>query len=204
MALRPTHRVADIGPKIDLEAMIPQAFGDWHEEKQSSAQIVDPRTKEMLDKLYSQTLTRTYVNTRGYRIMLSIAYGEDQSDGRQVHKPEVCYPAQGFTLKDKQFGVLQTAYRAIPVIRILTSLGERIEPVTYWVTVGTVVVRGGVEKKLAEMRYGLNGEIPDGMLFRISSIDAQVDEAYVKQAQFASELLDQLTSANRQRLIGAL
>ena len=34
--------------------------------------------------------------------MLSIAYGKNQSDALQLHKPEICYPAQGFTLLAKQ------------------------------------------------------------------------------------------------------
>jgi EpsI family protein len=39
-----------------------------------------------------------YVNASGYRIMLSLAYGSDQRGALQAHKPEVRYPAQGFTL----------------------------------------------------------------------------------------------------------
>lgn len=63
--LKPTQRVADQGPKVDLETMIPRTFGDWREEKQTSAQIVDPQQKELIDKIYSQTLSRTYVNANG-------------------------------------------------------------------------------------------------------------------------------------------
>ena len=107
MALRPTQKIADQGPKVDLEAMIPRVITDWHEEKQPSMQIVDPQQKELIDKIYNQTLSRTYVNDKGYRIMLSIAYGSDQSDTLQLHKPEVCYPAQGFALKSKQAGSLK-------------------------------------------------------------------------------------------------
>jgi len=66
---------------------------DWREDPQRIVQVVDPQTRELLDKLYSETLSRTYVNANGYRIMLSLAYGSDQRDSLQVHKPEVCYPA---------------------------------------------------------------------------------------------------------------
>lgn len=59
---------------------------------------ITPELANNLDKLYSQTLTRTYINNDGYRIMLSVAYGENQlsSDVTQVHRPEFCYVAQGF------------------------------------------------------------------------------------------------------------
>ena len=204
VALRPTHKLAEQGPKIDLETMIPGAFGDWREEKQSSAQIVDPQTKEMIEKIYSQTLTRTYANANGYRIMLSIAYGNDQSDSMQVHKPEVCYPAQGFTLHAKQTGSLALGNGAIPVTRILTTLGQRSEPVTYWTTIGDQVVQSGINKKLIEMSYGLTGKIPDGMLIRVSSIDPETNKAYEIQDQFSAQMLQALAPEYRQRLSGNL
>lgn len=205
IAMRPTQKIADQGPKVDLEAMIPRAFADWREEKQATTQIVDPQQKEMLDKIYSQTLTRTYVDANGYRVMLSIAYGSDQSDSMQVHKPEVCYPAQGFVLQGKQIGSLKLANGSIPVTRITTSLGQRSEPVTYWTTVGTEVVKpGGIHKKLAEMSYGLSGKIPDGMLIRVSSIDPKVDNAYQNQDRFSAQMLDALAPEHRQRLTGNL
>lgn len=204
LALRPIHKIADLGSAMDLEAMIPHTLGDWREEQQNTIQIVDPQQKELIDKVYAQTLSRTYVNSRGYRIMLALAYGKDQRDAMQVHYPEVCYPAQGFSLKDKQSGTLATASGLIPVTRILTSLGERNEPVTYWTTVGDRVVQTGIQKKLAEMSYGLNGKIPDGMLIRISSIDAGAAHAYKMQTQFADQMLSALTPEHRQRLNGNL
>ena len=156
----------------------------------------------MIDLIYAQTLSRTYVNPEGYRIMLSIAYGSDQSDAKQVHKPEICYPAQGFTLKSKQYGQLVLQNTTIPVTRIETSLGERNEPVTYWITVGDRVVGPGLNKKLVEMGFGLRGLIPDGLLFRLSSIDSDTDRAYEKQNAFAGDLLGSLRPEDRQKLIG--
>ncbi len=204
MALRPTHKIADQGPKVELETMIPRAFADWREEPLSSAQIVDPQQQELIDKIYNQTLTRTYVNSNGYRVMLSIAYGSDQSDSMQVHKPEVCYPAQGFSLLSKQVGSLALNNGAVPVTRILAVLGQRSEPVTYWTTIGDRVVQGGINKKLIEMTYGLTGKIPDGMLIRVSSIDPETNRAYEIQNRFSAQMLDALTPEYRKRLTGNL
>ena len=202
MALRPTHKIADQGPKVDLETMIPRAFGEWREEQQASAQIVDPQQKELIDKIYSQTLSRSYINDKGYRIMLSIAYGGDQSDSMQVHRPEVCYPAQGFSLQGKQAGSLAIGSGSIPVTRILTTLGQRSEPVTYWITIGEQVVQGGVNKKLIEMGYGLTGKIPDGMLVRVSSIDGDDANAFKFHRAFAEQLLGAVEPGVRLRLSG--
>jgi EpsI family protein len=203
LALRPTQKIAQEST-IDLETMVPRAFDDWREVQQSTVPMVDPQQQEMIDKIYTQTLNRTYVNTHGYRIMLAIAYGDDQRDSMQIHYPEVCYPAQGFTLEAKDAGNLTTASGLIPVTRIQTSLGQRNEPVTYWTTIGDRVFQGGIQKKLAEMRYGLNGQIPDGMLIRISSIDPETAHAYEMQTRFADQMLRALTPKNRQKLYGNL
>jgi EpsI family protein len=204
LALRPTQKISDLGTPIDLEKMIPPAFGEWREEKHASFQMVDPQQKETIDRIYTQTLSRTYVNGHGYRIMLSIAYGDDQRDSMQMHYPEVCYPAQGFTLEEKQRGTLATANGQIPVTRILTNLGPRSEPVTYWTTVGNRVFQGGIQKKVAEMSYGLNGNIPDGMLIRVSSIDGEAARAFEMQDQFADQMLAVLAPEARRKINGNL
>ena len=48
--------------------MIPKHFGDWHEKP--FVYVVNPQAQELMDKLYSETLSRTYVNSSGYHIML--------------------------------------------------------------------------------------------------------------------------------------
>jgi EpsI family protein len=204
LALRPTEKIADAGPVINLEAMIPRTFDDWREEQRNIVQIVDPQQQETIDKIYTQTLSRTYTNSRGYRIMLAIAYGDDQRDSMQMHYPEVCYPAQGFLLERKETGFLTEQSGSIPVTRVLTSLGLRSEPVTYWTTIGDKVFQGGLQKKLTEVSYGLSGKIPDGMLIRISSIDSDVAEAYEIQTQFAHQLLNALPPEYRLKLRGRL
>lgn len=204
IALRPTQKIAEQGPKVELETMIPHAFGDWREEKQSFAQIIDPQQKEMLNRIYSQTLTRTYINkSDGYRIMLSIAYGDDQRDSLKMHYPEVCYPAQGFQMGLNRSGILHTDQRSIPVRQLEMTLGsQRFEPVTYWAVIGEIAIRGGTEKKLAEIKYGLDGEIPDGLLFRMSSIDSNPERAFSNHQKFAVAMERAVAPEWRARLFG--
>ena len=139
---RPGVKVATLEPAISLHTMIPKQFGDWREEPQQIVQVINPQTQELLDKLYSETLSRTYVNANSYRIMLSLAYGADQRRSLQVHKPEVCYQAQGFVVQKSEAGLLATAFDNIPVRRLFTTMGARQEPVNYWFTVGDKVVHG--------------------------------------------------------------
>lgn len=202
-AMTPTKRIVDVLPKLDLEASIPEQFGDWTLDTRAMGGVVNPQQTELLNQLYSQILTRTYYNSQGYRIMLSIAYGEDQRDGNQLHYPEVCYPAQGFQVTSNRKGTLDTGLGLIPVRRLETHLSQnRFEPITYWTTVGTQSLTGGVAKKLAEMRYGLRGEIPDGLLFRVSSIDKDPGSAFEVQAKFVREMVASLKDEERLRISG--
>lgn len=202
LALRPTVKIADAGPKVNLETLIPRNFGDWRESQFAGAQIVDPQQKELLDKLYNQTLSRLYINSAGYAIMLSIAYGSDQSDALQVHKPEVCYPAQGFVLEKKERASILVGDGTVPVTRLMTTLGARHEPITYWTTIGDQVVTGGVQKKLVEMSFGLAGRIPDGMLIRVSSVDRDSARAYVQHELFAAQMVGAVPPHDKRRLVG--
>ena len=202
LALRPSANAAAKGNAVSLESMVPKQFGEWSEAPERGAQVVNPQTKELLDKLYSQLLTRVYVNPQGYRIMLSMAYGDDQRGGLQAHRPEVCYPAQGFKLGAIQDGPLATAYGNIDVRRLSTSLGQREEPVTYWLTVGDRVIKSAMEKRVEEIRLGLTGQIPDGLLFRISSIDTDAARGFAMQQKFAADMMAAVPTETRRRLSG--
>jgi len=203
MAMKPTQRIADKGPRIDLETMIPKEFGDWKVDTTIIPLQVSPDVQAKLDKIYNQTLARTYVNSRGQRVMLSIAYGGSHGEGMQTHRPEVCYPAQGFTIdKVLETKAIQTTYGDLPVKRVVASLGQRIEPITYWVVVGDIRTGFGLQMKLAQLRYNITGVIPDGMLIRVSSIDRNEVGAYDLQEKFVLGLLASLTEPNRLRIIG--
>jgi EpsI family protein len=184
-----------------LEDAIPKQFGDWRL-MPSSALVVNPQTQELLDKLYSQTLSRTYVNSQGYRIMLSLAYGDDQRGGLQAHMPEVCYPAQGFKVHSLQDHVITTPFGQITGKRLSTSLGQRLEPITYWFALGEQAVQSRWEKRLIEIRLGLTGQVPDGLLFRVSSIDPNTEQAYAKHEEFVAALLASAKPAQRVKLAG--
>lgn len=201
-ALTPTNKIADQQEKIDLEIMIPTEFGDWRIDRSIIPLQVDADTQAMLDKIYNQTLSRTYVNSSGERIMLSVAYGGDQSDNLAVHKPEVCYYAQGFEIMKTFADELLTQYGKLPIKRLLAVKGYRNEPITYWVTVGNRAVLPGIEEKLQQLKYGLTGNVPDGMLVRVSSIDSDKNKAYQQQAIFIQDLLSSVKANERIRLIG--
>jgi EpsI family protein len=200
--LTPTVSLSSQQGKLDLASLIPERFGDWQADQGGAAAIVNPEVAASLNEIYSQTLSRTYVNGRGERIMLSIAYGDNQSRQLQVHRPEVCYSAQGFNVAELDKQVLQTGVGAIPVMQLVAQQGGRVEPITYWVLIGQKVVRGNIEQGVARLGYGLSGVIADGLLFRVSTISASKQDAYAIEQAFVSSLMESIPAAQRKRLIG--
>lgn len=199
---RPTKYLADSRPSLNIGPSIPSEFAGWKLLPTSSG-VVNPQQEASLNAIYSELINRTYLGPKGERVMLSIAYGKNQSDSFQVHKPEICYPAQGFQLRSNTKGVISTQHGDIPVRRIETFYGtQRPEPVTYWTTLGDHTVESGTDKKLKEMRYAMQGYIADGLLFRVSSIDPDSERAFEVQARFASDLLASMDSMGRARLAG--
>ena len=132
IVLTPTHRIADDDP-INLLTLLPKHFGTWQEASRQVTQVVSPQRQAAIDETYTQTLSLSYVNAAGGRIMLSIAYTDEQTDVETIHYLEVCYPAQGFQFISTQKDILKTVFGDISVKRIRTVRGTRYEPLTYWV-----------------------------------------------------------------------
>ncbi len=202
IVMRPTSRIADQHPEMNLEQLVPTNFGDWRQVQQPRAQIINPQQAELLSKLYTQTLSRTYVNAEGRIVMLSIAYGANQNDSVALHYPEVCYPAQGFQLHSNEKGVLATDFGTIRVRRLITKLGDRNEPVTYWSVLGDKVVQGGIETKLEQLKYGFRSEIPDGLLFRVSALDRDSKQAFNVIDGFVAQFVAAIPVTAKRRLTG--
>lgn len=200
--LKPTQKLADLQPREKLETLVPMQFGDWRGLAVDSLVVPDPQMLATLETIYTETLTRTYVDSQGRRIMLSIAYGDDQRDGMNVHYPEVCYPAQGFRSKSEDEVGIATPYGTLHAKRLEMVMGQRNEPITYWTMVGEYQTGKGLEKKLNEMRYSLRGLIPDGMLVRISSVSDDPAQAYRDHDAFIQAMLSALSPQTRIRLAG--
>ena len=202
-ALVPKAKIADQERKINLETMIPQQFGDWKVDETIVPLQVSPDLQAALDKVYNQTLSRTYVNSRDERIMLSIAYGADQSDNVAIHLPEGCYRGQGFAVSNKTESMMQTLFGKIPVAKLMATKDSRYEPITYWVVVGGQIARDSWEMKKAKLKFALNGEIADGILIRVSSITPDAQRGYELQREFSEAMLTALTPEQRARLVGS-
>lgn len=190
-ALQPTRERPSF-PNAKLDTVIPETFGDWRIDRSIVPIQPDPGALAAIEAIYSDTLARTYVNSRGQRVMLSLAYGRRQNDNMRLHQPEGCYSGQGFAVSPSRVAVLEVGARHLPVRRLVATLSPRIEPITYWMVVGGAPVLSPLQAKLAQLRYGMRGTIADGLLFRVSSISADADAAYAVQDGFVRELVASL------------
>jgi len=201
--LHPRHLLADTHEPVTLSTLIPNSFGDWKNIPDANNQIIDPQQQQSLDTVYSQILARTYADAPGYRIMLSVVYGRTQRGNLQLHHPEICYPAQGFEVLSNRTSQIETAFGPLPVRQLETRFStKRIEPVSYWALVGKQVVLGSARRKLVELGWGLRGYTADGLLVRISSIDATAPRAFARHGDFARALLVSMAAPQRQLLAG--
>jgi EpsI family protein len=187
---------------LHLKEIIPDHVGNW---------VIDPSVvpvqlsedmQKTLNSLYSDVLVRTYVNPAGERVMMSVAYGGDQSGNLALHKPETCYGAQGFEISHFSRDQFSSPTATFPVTHLLAVQGHRSEPITYWTTVGDKVVRDGLEQKLQKLRYAMTGKIPDGILVRLSTLDNDINNSYRVQNEFIQSLLLAIKQDDRKKIIG--
>ncbi|MDC8772073.1 exosortase-associated protein EpsI, B-type [Roseateles albus] len=187
---------------LDLEASIPRVIGDWTVDSASVPILPSPDVQATLGKIYDQTVNRTYVNSTGQRVMLSIAYGGAQTRQLRAHRQEVCYSAQGFQVSKLRRERLELAGASLPVAKMIAKQGNRIEPVMYWFTMGDYAVMSLWDRQKVQFLYSLKNQIPDGFLVRFSSISENETEAFDLQSRFAEEMFAKLPPEVAGRLLG--
>jgi EpsI family protein len=202
VTLKPVQPVANQGPKVDLETLFPKQFVGWHLDESPVISLASPEQEVLLKNIYSQILSRTYVNSRGQSIMLSVVYGDGIDRQLDVHRPEYCYVAQGFQVSQYIDQVIQTLFGSLSVRRMVASSGQRIEPISYWIKVGDKAISSTFERKLERLKLALTGQVGSGMLVRVSSIENDAGLAYKEQEAFINALLKAVPDAQRKQLIG--
>lgn len=200
---KPVAERPEGAPAPRLDEVFPREFGDWRIDEASKAFVRPPDQLGRLYGIYDQVLERSYIDPQGRRVMLSVAFGSEQSAGLKMHRPEVCYAVGGYEVSGLRRGeTLALAGRAVPVTRLHALRPGRSEPITYWTVLGDVVVPDRVGFALRQLSFGLRRRLLDGMLVRVSSIDADPAEAYDLQARFAQALAAALKPADRPKVIG--
>ncbi len=202
--MKPTKFWSDRVGEPDLENIVPKAFGDWVLSPFGAVAVVDPQQAEALRDIYTNTLARVYMHRlTGRQVMLSLAYGKDQTRDTQLHAPEACYRSQGFRVDRLQPEDISVGKLTLPAMRMDTVVGMRHEYVTYWVRVGDRLSRGSLDRNLVRMRFAAKGYIADGLLFRVSEVTrAKSSDSYALQDEFMRELLANVSKAGMDGLVG--
>lgn len=189
-------------PLPNFETMIPASFGDWRIDKSIIPVLPSADVEANLNLVYDATLARTYINSKGERMMLSLGYSAQQAGKAKPHWQEICYRAQGFSVSGLTSVPEKIAGRELQVSRFVGQMRNRTEPVTYWLTLGDRVITDRYARFGHLLRLSLSRETADGFLVRVSSIDEDSKHAFAKQAEFMDELLLAISPADAVRLAG--
>lgn len=200
---KPSRQVSEERATQPLGDLFPTHLGDWRA-LAATGVLVRPRdTHGKLYGLYDQVLERIYRHIDGRQVMLSVAYGAEQSVGLQAHRPEICYDGGGFKVSPTQRMTLRLADQSVPVTRLTAVMPGRSEPITYWLVLGDAVQSDPLAWRWRQLSLGLRGQVLDGMLVRVSSIDIDTEGAYRTHAEFANQLAQAIPIELRARVIGA-
>lgn len=199
---KPRLQVQGGAARVDLDRMVPGSFGAWRIDSAAQALVRPAARLGQAYRIYDQVLERTFVNESGQPVMLSVAFGSEQSANLQLHRPENCYRSSGFEVRRIQAEVLTMGDRSIPITRLQADRPGRPECITYWTVLGGVVVADEASFKWRRLAFAAKRVLLEGFLVRVSSIDPNADEAYVLHRQFSTALSLALAPADRDRIIG--
>jgi EpsI family protein len=183
-----------------LDRIIPKTIGDWRYETTSG--LILPPADQLARLLYSQQVSRTYSAPDHPNVMLLMAYGSSQGGMLQIHRPEICYPAAGFRLSNTQPTSIPIGGGLFVPSRTFTAESDsRIEHVLYWTRIGDLLPVSWAGQRLAVVRANLHGDVPDGLLARVSMIAQDGVDALAILKNFVATMLQQMPPARRRMLI---
>lgn len=198
-ARAPTQHIDYLG-KGKLEDIIPKNIGGWTFE--TSSGLVVPTEDQLSNALYSNLLTRVYTRADQPPIMLLVAQSAHQTGVLQIHRPEVCYPAGGFTLSPITPYAIDVGARRISANSLDASAPQRDEQILYWTRIGNHLPSSWAEQRIAVAEDNLKRKIPDAVLVRVSTIGMERRPAEDLLGGFVRSMLGAMTPAGRKVLIG--
>jgi EpsI family protein len=194
-----------------LAQSIPTHFGDWKEVSLGVEQV-DPgkgtADEPSMDQPYDDVLMRAYGNSQGDVVLLALAYGRNQRQEVKIHRPDVCYTAQGFQLVERSrvaLPVQGTSGVQVNGMRMLVKAPGRVEAVSYWIRIGDVFTDNAWSIRYHIFQQGMKGRAVDGVLVRASQIVQGSEgsgERYRIQEAFLTDLVRALPAPARHLLLG--
>lgn len=209
LAVFATPRLTTVEDAPSLEDTVPRAFGDWRERPSPIVQVsLSTGTEPDMQQPYDQTVMRVYENSKGQVVFLALAWGRQQRQEVKVHRPDLCYVAQGFkvrSLASHTFKGISAQDGSAVIGKQMVALTERGgEAVSYWMRIGTLYSEDAVDTRLHILKDGLAGRIPDGILVRASARIADMGDAggvWPTLNQFLADLVAAVPQSTRSLLV---
>jgi EpsI family protein len=207
-----TPRVRQHATVAPLASLVPVEFAEWREIP-LAADAVDPRAQlpgeTDREAPYEDVLMRGYANPQGDMVVLALAYGSHQRQEVKIHRPELCYVAQGFeVLRRTPVDLPLSGVSAQPArgARMLVRGADHVETVSYWIRIGNLYSRSAWKTRSHILVEGLGGRVVDGMLVRVSQVVPDATSAtpqrFAVQENFLVQLMRALPADARDLLLG--
>ena len=186
----------------EFDSLIPSDIAEWRFSTGSG--LILPPQDQLTRTLYEQLMSRIYVSDSDkLPVMVAIAYSSVQEGRLQVHRPDVCYPAAGFTIVSNDVIKVDIGQGlSIPARFLVADRGSRRECVLYWTRIGPTLATGWAQQRLTMATANLQGYIVDGLLGRVSVISTDIPAAREELIAFLRELLVHAKPFGQSLLIG--
>ena len=200
--LKPRRRLKLLNGST-IEKAMPTEFAQW--ESQADLGLVSPeQAGRLAQTLYSEIVSRTYFHKEtGAGVMVLVAYGDTQSDLLQLHRPESCYPAVGFTLNSSVVASMPVGGGLLlPGRRVVATLEDRHENIFYWTRLGERLPVGGGDQRNARLQNAMEGVGADGILVRCSAV-GEAAPSFQILAEFVPDLLRAIPKPQKKAFVGS-
>jgi EpsI family protein len=197
-ARQPNVRIDYLG-KNKLDQVLPEKIGRWN--FISSSGLVVPPEDQLSRALYSQLLTRVYSADDGSTIMLLVAQSGSQTGILQIHRPEICYNAGGYTLSQIEPHQVRLPWGTIPTMTMAATSDTRVERLAYWTRIGNHMPTNWRQQRLAVAMDNLNRRVPDAVMVRVSTISSDKSAALASIDEFIRAMLGSVTPEVRRVFI---
>ena len=197
------------GEVPQFEKLLPERFAQWQSVPGLVPQVdlsTNTEAGNDYDKPYDAVLMRSYKDKSGHVVMLAIAYAMQQTQEIKIHRPEYCYHAQGFTIAQQVPVSLARGKQQLTGNGLLVRRNGRNEWVQYWIRIGSGFPRTGMDARLQLLKESMQGQVPDGILIRVSSLihdDADIPQQTAVQQKFLQDMLRSVVGNDLRVLLGS-
>ena len=133
--------------------------------------------------------------------MFLVAQSSSQTGILQIHRPEICYTAGGYTLSEIEPHVVGLPWGGLPTLSMSATSDMRTEQLIYWTRVGEHLPSNWREQRMVVAMDNLRRVIPDAIMVRVSTYGSDKANALKSIDEFTAAMLNSVTPAIRRVLI---